>query len=143
MKIHWDERGVTLPMPYRVILRQVILEGLRHEARAKDCEISLSFVTVGEIQDLNDAYRDKDEPTDVLSFPAMGGVSASLGDIVICVEVAQGQAEEYGHSLEREMAFLTVHGLLHLLGYDHKTPEDDARMVQTQKEILEKVGLGR
>jgi len=137
MRINWDERGIPpLPKPYRVILKQAVLEGLRHEGKTKGGELSLSFVSGEEIRGLNNMYRQKDTPTDVLSFP-------DSMDIVICVEVAKRQAEEYGHSLERELAFLTVHGLLHLLGYDHCRPEDEAVMLKIQEEILLAVGLSR
>jgi probable rRNA maturation factor len=67
----------------------------------------------------------------------------NLGDIIICTDVAQAQAAEYGHSLERELAFLTAHGLLHLIGYDHNTPQAEAEMIAMQKEILAWVGAGK
>ncbi|MCL2215953.1 MAG: rRNA maturation RNase YbeY [Defluviitaleaceae bacterium] len=149
LHVCWDERGISsLPMPFRVILRQAILEVLRREGKNKDFALDLLFVTVEEICELNNIYRQKDAPTDVLSFPASCGDSFSacnkfIGDIAICVEIAKSQAAEYGHSLERELAFLTVHGLLHLLGYDHETPEDEVNMIKIQEEILTKVGLPR
>jgi len=100
-----------------------------------------------EIQTLNRDYRNKDTATDVLSFPVNNelatGPSISLGDIVICVEVAQKQANEYGHNLDRELAFLLVHGMLHLLGYDHETPEDEAEMCAAQEDILAKLCITR
>ena len=102
---------------------------------APDCEVSLLFAGPDEIQELNAKYRGIDEPTDVLSFP-MGG--EMLGDIVICGEIAEKQAKEYGHSVERETAFLFTHGLLHLLCYDH-----GERMRAAEEEILEKAGLER
>jgi len=140
-KISWDERGVTpLPMFYRVILKQALHGCLRREQlngkTLQANEINLSFVSGKEIMELNLTYRNKNEVTDVLSFPPSG-------DIVICTEVAIIQAEKYGHSNEREFAFLAVHGLLHLLGYDHKTPEDEAMMIQKQEEILTVAGMKR
>ncbi len=98
-------------------------------------EISLSFVEAAEIQDLNNKYRDKNYSTDVLSFPAED--PHTLGDIVICIEKAESQARELGHSLDREIAFLFVHGLLHLLGYDHEISQEDERiMFDLQDRIL-------
>lgn len=102
-----------------------------------------------EIQRLNAAYRSIDRVTDVLTFPAWEGDAilcppdGYLGDIAICYERAVEQAEEYGHSLERELAFLAVHGALHLLGYDHMEPEDEAVMRQKQDEILNELGYQR
>ena len=102
-----------------------------------------------EIQRLNAAYRSIDRVTDVLTFPAWEGDAilcppdGYLGDIAICYERAVEQAQEYGHSLERELAFLAVHGALHLLGYDHMEPQDEAAMLQKQDEILNELGYHR
>lgn len=102
-----------------------------------------------EIRSLNRNYRKIDRVTDVLTFPAWEGEAILcpkdeyLGDIAICYERAQEQAEEYGHSLERELAFLAVHGALHLLGYDHMTTEDEKKMFSKQEEILRGMGLPR
>lgn len=112
-----------------------------------------------EIHRINKEQRDIDKPTDVLSFPMlffdengdiidsdydMDGDFVILGDIVISAERAMEQAEEYGHSFKREMAFLTVHSMLHLLGYDHVTSEEDEKvMFQRQEEILSKIGITR
>jgi len=102
-----------------------------------------------EIQSLNRNYRKIDRVTDVLTFPAWEGEAILcpkdeyLGDIAICYERAQQQAQDYGHSLERELAFLAVHGALHLLGYDHMTPEDEKTMQKKQEEILTGLGLTR
>ena len=132
------------------------LPDLDYEALAKltfaitksnpDKEISLSFCSAAEIQALNLQYRDKDYVTDVLSFPAAndGLELPILGDIVICVQRAQEQAEELGHSLTRELAFLFVHGLLHLLGYDHEVSEDEERiMFNLQDQILQAASITR
>jgi len=135
MKINWDERGIKpLPLRYRAILKQAIFEGKRQEKITNDYEMSLSFVSEDEILELNNMYRGKKSVTDVLSFE---------DDVVICLDAAIKQAEEYGHSLERELAFLAVHGFLHLLGYDHETKEDEDIMIKKQEEILTKVGLTR
>lgn len=115
----------------------------------KDGEISVTLVDNAEIHELNKQHRNIDRATDVLSFPANEGEIIAaipdgfLGDIVISVEKAVEQAEDYGHSVERELAFLTVHGTLHLLGYDHMTETDEKEMFALQKEILESMGVQR
>lgn len=124
-------------------------------------EVSLSVVEREEIHRLNREFRQVDRPTDVLSFPLldfqsstvrdtveMGEVNPEsqevcLGDIVICQEIAEEQAREYEHSLRREMSFLTIHSMLHLLGYDHMEPEEEAEMCQKQEMILQSLGIGR
>ncbi|MDF2607194.1 MAG: rRNA maturation RNase YbeY [Bacillales bacterium] len=117
-----------------------------------DAEVSVSFVDNNEIQELNKQYRNKDYATDVLSFPleddideiaAITGPEVAIGDIIISVEKAKEQAEEYNHSLERELGFLIIHGFLHLIGYDHETDDDEKTMFNLQKEILEEYGLHR
>ena len=116
---------------------------LEKSKQITDKEISLSFCTVTEIQALNKQYRAKDSITDVLSFPAVAEVP-SLGDVVICVQRAQEQADELGHSLKRELAFLFVHGLLHLLGYDHEVSEDEERiMFDLQDQVLVAANISR
>jgi len=161
MKIHWGERGVQpLPTHTQTLLKQVISSGLRlHQApeyKNMNCEINISFVTPAEIADLNKLYRNSNAPTDVLSFPNARAApipaarksrrskpTLNLGDIVICTEVAKSQAQAYGHSPERELAFLTAHGFLHLIGYGHNTPQEEAAMIAMQKEILDRVGVVR
>ncbi|MCE5189325.1 MAG: rRNA maturation RNase YbeY [Eubacteriales bacterium] len=102
-----------------------------------------------EIQQLNANYRKIDRVTDVLTFPAWEGDAilcppdGYLGDVAICYGRAVAQAKEYGHSLERELAFLAVHGALHLLGYDHMTQKDERVMLQKQTEILNAMGITR
>lgn len=110
---------------------------------------------------MNREFRQVDRPTDVLSFPLLDFQSSTvrdtvengevnpesqevcLGDIVICQEIAEEQAREYGHSLRREMSFLTIHSMLHLLGYDHMEPEEEAEMCRKQEMILQSLGIGR
>lgn len=124
-------------------------------------EVALTFVDDEEIQALNKAYREKDKPTDVLSFPqwednddemtivydeddAPEEDAEMIGDIVISLQTAKRQAEEFGHSLEREVCFLFVHGFLHLLGYDHEEGDaEEAEMFAKQDEILQKAGISR
>ena len=115
-----------------------------------NCEISFSFVSEDEIRELNAFYRDKDSVTDVLSFPQYDDLSEldddmelCLGDVVICSDVARRQAEEYGHSLKRELCFLCAHSALHLLGYDHETEEEREEMEAKQREILDALGIKR
>jgi probable rRNA maturation factor len=117
-------------------------------------EVSITFVSNQRIQEINREYRDKDAPTDVISF-AMEELGEGeielvgadmprvLGDIIISVPKAKEQANEYGHSFMRELGFLAVHGFLHLLGYDHMTEDEEKEMFTLQKEILEEYGLTR
>ena len=111
-------------------------------------DLTVLIDTPAHIQTLNRDFRHVDRVTDVLTFPAWEGelsLSADgyLGDIMICYERAKEQAAEYGHSLERELAFLTVHGVLHLLGYDHMTEADETVMRSKQTEILNRLGVTR
>ena len=117
----------------------------REGIRASVC---ITIVSEDEIQRINREFRDIDKVTDVLSFPAWDGgeydlTDGFLGDIAICEKRAREQAAEYGHSLERELAFLTVHGMLHLLGYDHMQPEDEKVMFPMQDSILRELGIER
>ncbi|MFT8392226.1 MAG: rRNA maturation RNase YbeY [Sporolactobacillus sp.] len=118
-------------------------------------ELSLTFVTNDRIQEINRDYRHIDRPTDVISFAleelgeeevaivAEAGAPRVLGDIIVSIDKAKEQAENYGHSLDRELGFLVVHGLLHLLGYDHMTEADEKKMFRLQEEILSSYGLSR
>lgn len=135
-------------------LERVCLKSLQYEEFNEDCEISLSIVTNEEIHDINKQFRNIDSPTDVLSFPQLTfeeGEEADvnengeivLGDIIISIDRAKEQAEEYGHSLKRELAFLSVHSMLHLMGYDHMVPEEEEDMFRRQKEILIEAGIPR
>ena len=127
-------------------LIKVAVEGtLEYEGVENNCEISVTFTDNENIRELNREYRDIDRETDVLSFPMEDeGDDVVLGDVVISLEKAKEQAEEYGHSLEREISFLCVHSCLHLLGYDHETGEEDEKeMFRRQEEILNKIGQKR
>ena len=146
MKIHYVKRGsINLPTSFKVTVKQVVLEGVKYANTAfpKDTEISVVFVPESEMAALNKRFKNVNAPTDVLSFPALYDLTGVLGDIIICPCVAIKQAEELGHTYEREIAFLTAHGLLHLLGFSHSTPEDEKIMIRAQKEILNKVGIPR
>ena len=146
MEIYWDDDNQLTPEQSSLLTK--VAEAVIKYCNAPDnSEVSISFMGADEIQALNRDYRGKDTPTDVLSFPVNNtlamGQGYPLGDVVICMEVAKNQAEEYGHSLERELAFLTAHGMLHLQGYDHEIPEDEAKMRTAQDEILHHIGIKR
>ena len=134
------------------IFYDVVRETLRYENFSDDVEVSISIVDNDEIHEINCKFRNIDKATDVLSFPMIDFEAGEepdtdetimLGDIIISIERAVSQAEEYGHSIERELGFLTAHSMLHLLGYDHMEPEEEKVMFFKQKEILENIGLRR
>lgn len=130
----------------KTIIRKAVLATLEHEKFKYDAEVSVTLCDNGYIRNLNKQYRGKDKHTDVLSFPIYDNgefdmaeciSGALLGDIVISVERAKEQAAELGHSFIREVAFLTVHSTLHLLGYDHeRSKEEDELQCRLQKEIV-------
>ena len=103
-------------------------------------EVSVAFVNNQQIKELNNKYRDINEATDVLSFPIDDEM---LGDIIISTRRAAEQAEEYGHSLKRELAYLTVHGMLHLFGYDHHSEEEKNEMRQKEERVLTQLDISR
>ncbi|KKB33383.1 rRNA maturation RNase YbeY [Bacillus thermotolerans] len=137
------------------LVEEVLNLAADKEQVAGDSEVSVTFTDNERIREINRDYRGKDTPTDVISFAleemteeelAISGAEdlpRMLGDIIISIPRAKEQAEEYGHSFERELGFLAVHGLLHLLGYDHMTEEDEKVMFQKQKDILNEYGLQR
>lgn len=140
-------------------IEKIVKAVLDYEKWDEEVEVSISFVDNKEIQKLNREFRNIDAPTDVLSFPMLEYEEISddeafseedyieaeipLGDIVISTEKVIEQSKEYGHSQERELAFLLVHGMLHLLGYDHMNEEDERIMFQKQEEILNVLNLKR
>jgi len=121
------------------------------ELESERCEISVTFVDMEEIHELNKEYRDVDRPTDVLSFPQFYDLEEEipevgeicLGDVVICKDKAAEQAEEFGHSFEREIIYLFVHSVLHLLGYDHMEDDEKACMRAREEQIMEHLGVLR
>ena len=122
------------------------LEGIDEERT----EISVTFVEAEEIRELNRDYRDNDKVTDVLSFPQFDDLNdipdfgeICLGDVVICKERAMEQAEEFGHSFEREIIYLFTHSILHLLGYDHMEEEEKKEMRGREEEVMAHLGIGR
>ncbi len=127
-------------------IEKAALTALKYENRTGD--LSIQIDTPDRIRELNRQFRNIDRVTDVLTFPAWEGEDplsgdGYLGDIMICYERASEQAIEYGHSLRRELAFLAVHGVLHLLGYDHMNEQDELIMRTKQTAILNEMGLGR
>lgn len=149
-----NQTEVKVPVGIRLLIRRCCQAVLSTEKFAKDAEVSVSFVSNNEIRNLNKIYRSKDSVTDVLSFPLTSEDGTTevnpetnavqLGDVVISLETAVKQAQNYGHSLEREIGFLTVHSMLHLLGYDHETSQLDQRIMREKEEsVLEKLGISR
>ena len=149
-----DQNRIELTTALRNTVKKAIVAALDYQEIDFPVEISLTFVDNEKIHELNKEYRGKDAPTDVLSFPMFenGEIEyddesdepCAIGDIVISLEKAVEQAEEYGHSLEREAAFLAVHSVLHLLGFDHEvSEEDDEYMKESAEEILSSIGLRR
>jgi probable rRNA maturation factor len=158
LKIYFENSQTVFKVSYKLkmLVRRAILETLRYEGQTGSYEVSVTFIDNAGIHELNREYREKDRPTDVLSFPMWegdeegigdidpNGEAVLLGDIILSVEKAMAQAQEYGHSIERELAFLSVHSTLHLIGYDHETSEDDEKyMNETQETILIKIGQPR
>ena len=148
-----DQNTVKIPSGLRILIRRSCNAVLDFENFDCPAEISVTFVDNNRIHELNLQYRDKDSATDVLSFPlGENGVydidedngCKILGDIVISMERAMEQAELYGHTLQREVAYLTVHSMLHLLGYDHEASGLEAvRMREKEEAVLIKLGLPR
>lgn len=147
------QKAVKVPSGLRILIRRSCHAVLEAEHFEGPAEISVTFVDDAEIHRLNKQYRDRDMPTDVLSFPlGQNGQydvnqetgAAMLGDIVISMERAVEQAALYGHTLQREVAFLTVHSMFHLLGYDHEAGGMEAvRMREKEEAALIKLGLPR
>ncbi|MTH52467.1 rRNA maturation RNase YbeY [Bacillus mangrovi] len=148
-----DETG-TLSREDMQLVEEVLQFAAEAEESLPGSEVSVTFTDNARIQEINREYRDKDQPTDVISFAMeeMGedeieiigaDMPAVLGDIIISVERTAEQAADYGHSFQRELGFLAVHGFLHLLGYDHMTAVDEEEMFTKQKGILNSYGLTR
>lgn len=119
------------------------------ELNLDNCMFNIIFITNKEIHKINKEYRNVDRPTDVISFALEDNKDIEykdfrlLGDIYISVDRAIEQARDYNHSLKRELCFLSTHGILHLLGYDHQTKKEEEIMFTKQKELLEKYGIQR
>lgn len=166
-----DDKSYLNAKEEQIIQEVIALAAKAIELPSPNFELDISIVDEVEIQRLNRDFRDKDAVTDVLSFALNEGeedfgwetwlnlsstlqedpsseiegmdLPLHLGDIIICYQRAQEQAKDYGHSFDRELAFLTVHGFLHLNGYDHQTPKEEQEMFQIQEEVLKTYGLER
>lgn len=146
-----EQDKLSPPEDFEQLIEQCTEAALEEEEISEDAEVSVTLVDNARIRELNSEFRGIDRETDVLSFP-MGDESFDvdpdndailLGDIVISLEKARAQAEEYGHGFRREVAFLITHSLFHLLGYDHMTPEDEAEMFAKQEKVLERLEISR
>ncbi|WP_337018993.1 rRNA maturation RNase YbeY [Oceanobacillus massiliensis] len=157
MYIDFHDKTKTVAADYIDLLQRLLDFAAEKEGISKEAEMSVNFVDNKEIQELNRNYRQKDTPTDVISFAMQESVEGelevidligedmplTLGDIVISVDKAKEQAIDYDHSYERELAFLTLHGFLHLLGYDHMNKHDEEIMFKRQDDILGEFGIER
>ena len=147
------QKAVKIPSGIRLLIRRCCHAVLNAEGFHESAEVSVSFVDNEQIRQLNNEFRNIDAPTDVLSFPLgdngvydrnMETGALQLGDIVISIEKAVEQARIYGHSLQREIGFLTVHSMLHLLGYDHEAGGlEMVRMREKEESVLTSLGLQR
>lgn len=153
-----------LELPYEEIIRDIVEASLDHEECPYEAEVNVILTDNPGIQEINRDYRQIDAPTDVLSFPLVDYEAESdfdhvedavedyfnpetgelmLGDIIISVDKVEEQADKYGHSQKRELAFLVAHSMLHLCGYDHMEEEERLRMEERQRKILSKRGYER
>ena len=153
--IYFENGQDKIPVSYKlkILIRRAVEATLDFEQYGNDCEVSVTFTDNAQIKELNAQFRNINRATDVLSFPLfdyegesdeppVDELTGMLGDVVLSLEQVEKQAKEFGHSFEREAAFLTVHSMLHLLGYDHETgAEDEADMRRRQTAILEQMGL--
>lgn len=142
--------GLTLPATWQSTADAILALYEESEQMPAQAEVGLTIVDNDTIQTLNREHRGIDKPTDVLSFPlydaeedAIGDAPILLGDVVISLPRAMEQAEDYGHSLERELSFLWVHGLLHLAGFDHMEEDERAVMREHEEALLNKAGIPR
>ena len=158
-----NESDIKLNIPYRKIIEDSINLSLDFEKVPYECEISVTIVDDDRIHEINKEFREIDRSTDVLSFPLNEFEKAAdwqnfdedkasfnydtgelmLGDIILSAEHIIKQANEYGHTRKRELAFLVIHSILHLLGYDHITKEDEEKMFSRQRQILDLGGYKR
>lgn len=159
-----EETEVSFDFDYRALADTVIAAACDAEECPYEAEVNLTLVDNARIRTVNREYRQIDRPTDVLSFPMQTYAVPSdfshaedcvednfnpdtgellLGDIILSVEKVREQAKEYGHSEKREFAFLIVHSMLHLFGYDHETEQERGAMEDRQREILDQLGITR
>jgi probable rRNA maturation factor len=154
LEIDFNDETNEIEASAQQLVEQVLQFAADKENIEEGTELSVTFVDNARIQEINKEYRNKDAATDVISFAMeeMGedeiqiigeDMPRILGDIIISIDRTKEQADEYGHSFERELGFLALHGFLHLLGYDHMTESDEKVMFTKQKEILDEYGLSR
>ena len=146
----------SLSVDAQKLIEEVINETLSSENVQKDCFVSVTVVDPEEIREINNEHRNIDSVTDVLSFPVVNLLEGDaddagdyyegrliLGDVVLCAERAKEQSEEFGHSIEREIGYLTCHSILHLIGYDHETEEEREVMREKEESVMRILDLGR
>ena len=154
LKIYWsnEQNKTKINLGMKLLIRRAIKGALSCEDWEQPSTVSVTFTDNEGIREKNREFRGIDAPTDVLSFPMYDmqngdtpdpDITAELGDIVLSLERAYEQSVEFGHSYERECAFLTVHSVLHLLGYDHMEPDEEEEMRARQRIIMKKIGLER
>lgn len=153
VRISNDQKDARIPSGIRLLIRRCCHAVLEEEGFEDNAEVSVRFVDNETIHELNKEFRNIDKPTDVLSFPLgengeydtdLSTGAKLLGDIVISIPKAMEQAQEYNHSLQREIGFLTVHSMLHLLGYDHEQGGiEEVHMREKEETVLTKIGLKR
>ena len=154
MSVYFDDRQTEIEITDEILesLEKGINVILEKEAIEIPVEVSISFVENDEIQKLNKEYRKKDQPTDVLSFPLVergqlergqAPCEIPLGDIIVSIPKVVEQAKEYGHPYLRELVYLTVHGMFHLLGYDHMNQEEKAIMREKEESVMNSINIIR
>lgn len=155
LDLYFNDDDKTVDQEILTLLSNLLAHAAKEEGIAANAEVSVTFMSDEEIKAINADYREIDKATDVISFAleeqgegeieiyGLPDMPTVLGDIIISVDTAKRQADDYGHSFKREIGFLALHGLLHLIGYDHLNDEDEKKMFGRQKEILESFGLER
>lgn len=144
--INDEQDKVSLDEDINKLLEEVAIECLLIEGMDDDYELSITLVDDKEIRELNKTYRGMDKSTDVLSFPMYEEseelpYTPLLGDIVISIETAKRQSEEFGHTVDREIAYLTAHSMFHLLGYDHLEDDDKKEMREKEKQAMKNLKI--
>lgn len=154
LELYLNDETEKVDASVEKLVADLLRHALQEEEITGETEVSVTFMNDKDIQEINKNYRGIDAPTDVISFALEEAVEGEvaiiaegmpliLGDILISIPTAERQAAEYGHTVEREIGFLALHGLLHLLGYDHLTEAEEKEMFGRQKEILDTFGLAR
>jgi probable rRNA maturation factor len=152
--INDEQEVISIPEDIDGVIESAVKAVLEQEKGRTDYEVSISFVDDERIKELNRIYRGKDSSTDVLSFPLYEDeeienlekslhmdIEELLGDVVISAQTAKRQAKSYGHSFKREIAYLVVHSMLHLLGYDHMEDDEKREMRSREKEVIKKIKI--